>query len=109
MTFSDYINVVLRMIAEGNESHEIYEQLQKLGLREVEITEVYNAVISMITSGSESTEVILDGYYDPRKRVFLDEELKAIISVPGLYKSLLWGDISPGDFERTLSDFSSYS
>ncbi|MCB1223069.1 MAG: hypothetical protein KDK21_03915, partial [Mesotoga sp.] len=76
MTFSDYINVVLRMIAEGNGSHEIYEQLQKLGLREVEITEVYNAVISMITSGSESTEVILDGYYDPRKRVFLDEELK---------------------------------
>jgi len=106
MTFPDYINVVLRMIAEGNESHEIYEQLHKLGLREVEITEVYNAVIGMITSGSESTEIIIDGDYNPRKRVFLEEELKAIITVPGLYKSLLWGDISPGDFERTLSDFS---
>ena len=106
MTFPDYINVVLRMIAEGNESHEIYEQLQKLGLREVEITEVYNAVIGMITSGSESTEIILDGDYNPRKRVFLEEELKAIMTVPGLYNSLLWGDITPGDFERTLSDFS---
>lgn len=105
MTFPDYINVVLRMIAEGNESHEIFEQLQKLGLREGEITEVYNAVIGMISSGSESTEVIIDEFYDPKKRVFLDEELRAIKTVPGLYRSLLWGDISPGDFERTLSDF----
>ncbi|WP_292589328.1 hypothetical protein [Mesotoga sp. UBA5557] len=106
MTFPDYINVVLRMIAEGNESHEIYEQLQKLGLREAEIAEVYNAVVGFISSGSESTETILDGEYDPRKRVFLDEELRAIMTVPGLYKSLLWGAISSGEFERTLTDFS---
>jgi hypothetical protein len=106
MTFPDYVNMVLRMIAEGNDNHEIFEQLQKLGLREGEITEVYNAVIGMISSGSESTEIIIEEMYDPRKRVFLEEELKAIKAVPGLYRALIWGDIDPGDFERTLSDFS---
>ncbi|HOY25169.1 MAG TPA: hypothetical protein PLM80_02505 [Mesotoga sp.] len=107
MTFPDYVNMVLKMIAEGNENHEIFEQLQKLGLREGEITEVYNAVVGMISSGPESTELIIDELYDPRRRVFLEEELEAIKAVPGLYKALVWGEITPGDFERTLSDFSS--
>ena len=59
MTFPDYVNMVLKMIAEGNENHEIFEQLQKLGLREGEITEGFNPVLGNISSGPASTEQII--------------------------------------------------
>ncbi|ACR78966.1 MULTISPECIES: hypothetical protein [Kosmotoga] len=106
MTYSDILSIVLRMIAEGSEPHEIFEQLSKFGLSSSEIDEIYDAVLEMVVNGYEKTEMIIDNSYDIRRRVFVDDELETLKMMPGLFKSFVKGDISPGDFEKSLSDFS---
>lgn len=107
MTFSDYMNIILKMMASGSENHEIFEKLESLGLDEGEIGELYDAVINMLSSGYDSAEVLIDDPYDRTRRVFVEEELRALKSVPGLLKAYAWGDMSIGEFERALSDLSS--
>jgi len=96
------------MIAEGSEPHEIFDQLSKFGLSSDEIDEIYETVLEMVVNGYEKTEMIIDNDYDIRRRVFIDEELETLKTMPGLFKSFMKGDISPGDFERSLSDFSTF-
>ena len=69
---------------------------------------IYNATVEMIASGSDSTEIIFDENYNRRRRIFIEDEVETLKSVPGLLQSFLWGDIEEADFERTLSDLSSF-
>lgn len=107
MTFPDLMNIILKMLASGSESHEIFEQLETLGLNDGEIGELYDTVITMLSSGYDNAELIIDDSYDRTRRVFLEEELRALKHVPGLLKAYAWGDMSAGEFEKTLTDISS--
>jgi len=67
MNYSDYFNIVLRMLSNGAEPYEIFDELSKFG-----------------------------------------DELETLKSFPRLFKSYLWGEISPSDFEKSLTDFSDF-
>lgn len=96
------------MLVDGSETHEIFEKLSNFGLSDEEIDKIYNATVEMIASGSDSTEIIFDENYNRRRRIFIEDEVETLKSVPGLLQSFLWGDIEEADFERTLSDLSSF-
>ncbi|MFO7882211.1 MAG: hypothetical protein R6U52_06715 [Kosmotogaceae bacterium] len=106
--FNELVSIILKMLVDGSETHEIFEKLSNFGLSDEEIDTIYNATVEMIATGSDSTETIFSGNYDRRKRVFLDHEIETLKSVPGLFHAYLWGDIEEEDFERTLSDFNSF-
>lgn len=106
--FNELVSIILKMLVDGSETHEIFEKLSNFGLSDEEIDKIYNATVEMIASGSDSTEIIFDENYNRRRRIFIEDEVETLKSVPGLLQSFLWGDIEEADFERTLSDLSSF-
>ncbi|MFW6121094.1 MAG: hypothetical protein ACOC80_09385 [Petrotogales bacterium] len=106
--FNELVSIILKMLVDGSETHEIFEKLSNFGLSDEEIDKIYNATVEMIASGSDSTETVFSGNYDRRRRIFLEHEIDTLRTVPGLLQAYLWGNIEEDDFERTLSDFSSF-
>ncbi|TYB92404.1 MAG: hypothetical protein FXF54_07520 [Kosmotoga sp.] len=106
--FNELVSIILKMLVDGSETHEIFEKLSNFGLSDEEIDKIYNATVEMIASGSDSTEIIFNENYNRRRRIFIEDEVETLKSVPGLLQSYLWGDIEEADFERTLSDLSSF-
>jgi hypothetical protein len=106
--FNELISIILKMLVDGSETHEIFEKLSTFGLSDEEIDKIYNATVEMITSGSDSTEIIFSENYNRQRRIFLEDEVDTLKAVPELLHSYLWGDIESSDFERTLSDLGSY-
>ncbi|OAA30055.1 hypothetical protein AT15_00650 [Kosmotoga arenicorallina S304] len=108
MNYSDYFNIVLRMLSDGSEPYEIFDELSKFGLRENEIDEILSVALRMLVAGYDTTQIIFRDSYDLKRRVFTEEELEILRTLPGLLKSYVWGEISPSDFEKSLTDFSDF-
>ncbi|AKI98039.1 hypothetical protein [Kosmotoga pacifica] len=108
MNYTDYFNIVLRMLTDGAEPYEIFDELSKFGLREQEIDEIFSVALRMLLAGYDTTQIVFRDNYDLKRRVFTDEELETLRTLPGLFKSYLWGEISPSDFEKSLTDFSDF-
>jgi len=108
MNYSDYFNIVLRMLSNGAEPYEIFDELSKFGLMENEIDEIFNVALRVLITGYDTTQIIFGDGYDLKRRVFIDDELETLKSFPRLFKSYLWGEISPSDFEKSLTDFSDF-
>lgn len=106
--FNELVSIILKMLVDGSETHEIFEKLSTFGLSDEEIDRIYNATVEMIASGSDSTEIIFSKNYNRQRRIFLEDEVVTLKAVPELLHSYLWGDIEEADFERTLSDLGSF-
>jgi hypothetical protein len=106
--FNELVSIILKMLVDGSETHEIFEKLSTFGLSDEEIDKIYNATVEMIAAGSDSTEIVFSESYNRQRRIFLEDEVDTLKAVPGLLQSYLWGEIEEADFERTLSDLSSF-
>ncbi len=104
----DLFRVVLRMIYDGKDADEVYDQLSQVGIDDDQIDRIYSSIIGLIARGMEKTETVFADPYDIRRRVFTREELSVIKHVPSLYNSVLWGEISTDEFESTLTDFGGF-
>ncbi|HAA86039.1 MAG TPA: hypothetical protein DCE14_06830 [Kosmotogaceae bacterium] len=104
----DLFRVVLRMIYDGKNADEVYDQLSRVGIDDDQVDRIYTSIIGLIARGMDKTETVFADTYDIRRRVFTREELSVIKHVPSLYDSVLWGEISIEEFESTLTDFGGF-